>query len=443
MKRIIIIGYITIAMVMSLTLAIFMSFGDGQSSFEEKVLVPSLFDDGKLNQNISGDIENYVSKKFGFRQDMLGLYTLMQEQFFSVSPISQVVVGKNGYLFYGDTVADYLGTSLLSKREQFQIVHSLELMQEYVESQNGQFLFVIAPNKNSLYDQMPERYIKTNQKTNAQTIISQLDYVDYIDLFEIFQSQKEELYYKSDSHWNNEGARLVYHEMMMALNQQHDDFLSYPKQQIMIKGDLYNMLYPQAKENESSLIYDKEKNYEYLTKTRNHEQTHIETYNDKGENSLLMFRDSFANNLIDYLSDAYQYAVYDKSLFYQFQLMEQYQANRVVLEIAERNIKLIQESRPMFLAPVRQLEQESVLQKAFVNSFEMTIQDNYTVFKGTVSLDEQDEKCEIYVEADGAFYEMTPQQIDNQNGFFGCIPAKDYKDIHIYVKNQGTLVRNK
>lgn len=440
MKKIGVFIYISMTIGFSLILAVFMLLNHNQSFYETQSQVPSLIKDGHINENISQDVEDYVSKNFGFRQEMLGLYTSLQNQLFHVSPISQVIVGQKGYLYYGETLDDYLGIKEMTEREEFQIVHTLELMQEYVESQEGKFLFVIAPNKNSLYDYMPSRYIKTNQQTIAKSLLLNLNHVHHVNLFEMFNAHEDELYYKTDSHWNNEGARLVYCQMMNELKQEHDDFSSYPKQTIeKMKGDLYNMLYPKAKQNEVMITYEKDKDYEYLTKTRNHEQAYIETYNEKRKGSLLMFRDSFANHLIDYLSDAYQYAIYDKNSSYQFNLMKQYHSDTVILEIAERNLKHIQESKPKFLAPQRKIEKESLLEKKIVSSFEMIEDDEFMIFEGIVDLDILKSESCLYVEADGIVYEMTPQQIDGKNGFYGCVPKKDYKDVKIYIENKNMI----
>lgn len=327
----------------------------------------------------------------------------------------------------------------------FQITHTLELMQEYVELQGSEFLFIVAPNKNSLYGQfMPYQYIEDEEESLTKQVFSRLDQVNYVDLFDLFQNESEILYYQTDSHWNNQGARLVYDHILNILNKEHDDFTNYPTQIKQVKGDLYDMLYPRREKNENSFVYQKEKQWQYLTKTRETSEQYIETYNDKATGSLLMFRDSFANNLVEYFSDAYQYVIYDKNSQYDLFEMKKYHADTVILEIVEREIESLQEKRPKFYAPKRIFSRENVISDNVLKDVEAIREDDHILLEGIMNSKKIEEKSLIYVKNKNEYFELTPQLIDGQYGFFGCLPFEslDEEASILLINSKNTYMEN-
>ena len=55
-----------------------------------------------------------------------------------------VLLGKDGWLYFADTLNDYTGTALWGEREIFSAARNLSLMAEYCEGQGARFLFTIA-----------------------------------------------------------------------------------------------------------------------------------------------------------------------------------------------------------------------------------------------------------------------------------------------------------
>lgn len=435
--------YIIVIMFLVLVLGISSFFQNQNHSNEDSINNPQLFINGKINENILDDIENYLSHNFGFRNELLQSYTLFQQNLFLTSPITNVVIGEEGYLYFKETVDDYIGNHQMTSRELFQIRHTIELLEEYVHAQGADFLFVVAPNKNSLYDFMPYNYIKSTTSHVTQNILENLSTQTYIDLFALFESQSKELYYKTDTHWNNEGACLVYNAIMNYIGKEHDDFSSYSKDDSQkMKGDLYNMLYPDSSANETVITYNKDKDYEYLTKTRSTEQNYIETINDNAQGSLLMFRDSFANNLIEFFSDAYHYAIYDKSIPYNLFQMNKYSSDTVIIEIAERNIDTIQTNHPLFLAPEREMDVSDYLSQEFLLHFDQEVDEEYVILSGIIDEAFLDTESLIYVKIDNHFYELIPQKVDNQYGFFGCVPKYQNQELEIYLMNNDIFLKD-
>lgn len=59
---------------------------------------------------------------------------------FGVSNMDTVIDGKNGWLYYAATRADYLGEDTLSERGAYNVLHNLSLLQRYVEGSGAKFL---------------------------------------------------------------------------------------------------------------------------------------------------------------------------------------------------------------------------------------------------------------------------------------------------------------
>ena len=109
-----------------------------------------IFEDGTFNRQITDDLTSYIADRFAFRQEMITGYAAIQAAVFRESSSEDVILGKDGWLFYRDTSDDYLHRSTLSDRSIQGIARTLKLMQEYALQQGTSFLFTVAPNKNSL-----------------------------------------------------------------------------------------------------------------------------------------------------------------------------------------------------------------------------------------------------------------------------------------------------
>ena len=120
-----------------------------------------------------------------------------------------------------------------------------------------------------------------------------------------------------------------------ALGRSSDYFAGPFDPQEVHKGDLYDMLYPAGSGLETDQVYGGELTVEYDAPIRSAENLTIMTHGG-GEGSLLMFRDSFGNNLYPYLADSFDAALFSRSMPYRLDLVSQREADYVVAELVER-----------------------------------------------------------------------------------------------------------
>ncbi len=358
------LGVLVIALVIALVPSVGMIFAPTNSTTENRELAatPSLFaEDGSFNWNVLADSGTYFDDHFALRNQLVTANAKIRA-LFGTSATDQVVVGTDGWLYYGGTLPDYLGQSALSDRALLNIAHNLSLAQRYAESQGASFLFTVAPNKNSLYDaHMPYYYVASPEASNVERLKPLLDEagVDYFDLFDLLGRQGETYYLLRDTHWDNRGALVATQAMFEALNRdklplsiadatERDDFT----------GDLESMLYPDASRTEKQWYFEGYDNLPNNTgalwsysKGEDVTDSSIVTQSQAGSGSLLMFRDSFGNALLPLWAASYKDASFTKLIPYNLGTLTKSPVDTVVIERAERHIDYLAKNPPIMPNP--------------------------------------------------------------------------------------------
>lgn len=302
--------------------------------------VPQLkSEDGSWNQNVLDDATNYIADHFALRQEMVTANAMLQTGLLATSPAEDVIYGTDGWLYYAETLDDYQNRATLTDEEVQQIAQTIADMQAYCEARGAQFVFTIAPNKNSLYpEHMPARYLQSDSPGNYEKLKPLLEEygVHYADLFTFLSEQDEILYLKTDSHWTNRGAALAHDFLMETLGLPYTAFAEaeYTTAETH-RGDLYEMLYPKGTAREAQQAY--ETTFSYVSEPRTAEDILIQTTSPAAPNGrLLLCRDSFGNALHPFLAEDFREATITRQMPYP---LEQVQAgDTVIVEIVERNL---------------------------------------------------------------------------------------------------------
>lgn len=325
---------------------------------ERAVELPSLTDgDGALNLEYFTQLGAYFNQHFAFRSEALTADAKLMSGVFGTSNVDSVTVGSDGWLYYTDTLDDYLGRDVFTSREVRDVIRNLSLIRGYTESQGAQFLFTIAPNKNTLYPEHMPYYdsLQVSETRNRDLIRAALADSDipYADLFALFEEQDEVLYFARDSHWNNKGALLAYDGILTALGKEHDDYADAPvtRRKDFI-GDLSRMIYPAGAEPEYEWYYGAEDRYTYVTPTKSVEDGRITTACGGADGRLYMYRDSFGNALLPFFAAAYGDATFTKA--FPMILSADLAAARpdtFIMELVERNLDWLITRPPILPSP--------------------------------------------------------------------------------------------
>lgn len=94
------------------------------------------------------------------------------------------------------------------------IITSMELVNQYFSKYNCQVIYVVAPDKESIF---PELFGNSNLPYVQKQF--EIAHIDYIDMYsEIMQSSKrKECYYDGDTHWNNIAYELLIEKIKLAI----------------------------------------------------------------------------------------------------------------------------------------------------------------------------------------------------------------------------------
>lgn len=396
-----------------------------------------------INVSFLSDMGDYFQDHFAFRQELVTANALLYGKIFGASTTDQVLIGSHNWMYYAGTLNDYLSRSVMSDRKVFNAIHNLSLMQDYVEARGSRFILAIAPNKNSLYDQdMPYYYVKEEMENNYQKLKQAMDAagIHSVDLFSAFREEDEVLYLKRDSHWTNRGAVLAYNQIMRETSMDYETYEDVPyevrKEHL---GDLTEMLYPLASELEENEYYQRDWSFSYVNEVTDNMDVWIETSNPAGENTLLMYRDSFGESLLPFFADVFENGYFSRLVPYNLTNVDIYQPDYTVIERVERRISSFAEEHPIMQAPTRDVRQEDVCETD--TSCQVEPDGGYYAVSGKVDagfLQEEDEIFVRFTTADGQETTYSPFYLSDEsgedNGYFMYLDQRLFPEKTVVVE---------
>ncbi|MCL2654361.1 MAG: hypothetical protein FWD65_01495 [Coriobacteriia bacterium] len=351
---------------------------------------PRLVVKGRFNRAYLSQAGAYFEAHFAGRGVMITADAALQEQAFGVSATDQVVLGRDGWLYYAGDLDDYVGAAPLSDHALSNIAHNLALMQDYAGAQGARFAFAVAPNKMGLYpDQMPARYLKSPLASDAQRLAPYLkqEGVTTVDLFSALAPDAGSLYLKRDSHWNNKGALVANGLLSSTLG------ISDPVRagagtsagagagagtdadagawitRTDHLGDLEKMLHPAAPQPELQYYLPgvndgpatTGSSWRYTSAARRFDDDLVTT-SSEATGTLVMYRDSFGDALLPYLASETGSATFSKLVPYNALQIADEGADFVIVERAERHLAYLGQQPPIMPAPLVALDTTGALQ---------------------------------------------------------------------------------
>lgn len=425
MKKLFSLIFVAAFLLLSVTLSLGILVAGPSEAGANEVLSkdPALFDkEGNFNTNILSDVSAWINDHFFLRQELISANNAMTATLFRTSGEDSVILGKNGWLYYGSTLDDYTGLNGMTEQERYAAANNIALMAEYCEDQGREFRFMIAPNKNSLYSQfMPDYGVKPDihDAHRLHGLLSDMD-VPYIDLFAVIGDASvtavSSLYFAHDSHWNDMGAALAADTINAQFGVESSYYESnnfkYPYNH---SGDLFEMVYPAFQDGEDSWLWCGPLEFEYTSKATRPDSITLTTASEK-DGSLLVYRDSFGNLLYPFLADSYGAVRFSRSTAYDLT----YESDFVLIELVERNLDYLITYIPVMESPVREI----IAVEKTMGTVEAALQEKVKapeglkLWKGTLP-ETPDAGSAIYVSCDGTVYEAFCLA---ENGFAVYLP---------------------
>ena len=290
--------------------------------------------EGAFNGEVLRETADAFADRFALRQELVTAWARLNAALGS-SIEEQVILGREGWLYYAPTLDDYSGLAA-DEATLAAITERLAALQKEAEARGAVFLLAVAPNKNSLHGEyMPAWAAEDHDGGTWARLRPLLDEagVPYADLFDPALP-----YYRTDSHWTAQGAAMAADRLLAALGRE-SAYGGRPFTEGAPRvGDLYEMLYPAATGAEPEIVDGGGFAYTALDEPRGGTALNIRTENPAAAGSLLCWRDSFGNALYPYLAESFGYACFSRSGDYDLAAAWDRDYDLVLLEIAERNL---------------------------------------------------------------------------------------------------------
>ena len=383
--------------------------------------------DGTPNGEYLSDLAAYIGDRFFLRQEAVTAWAKLNASLLHTSVTEDVLLGRDGRLYFAPTLGDYTRTAPMTERELWCAARTLYLLQESVEKQGCQFLFTVAPNKNSLYTAAMPDYPVANSPSNAEALrvyLAEMG-VNYLDLFAVFENESEVLYFPADSHWNGRGAALAADAILRSLGREGSWF-SGPFTTSTHKGDLYEMLYPAGKGTDADYVYAP--GFTFTANSSNPDNARI-TAESPGEGALRMYRDSFGRNLYPYLAESFAASEFSRKTNYDPTDLPE--GGALVIELVERNLRYLNTYAPTLPAP----ERNGAESRNAAPRGELVVSIRDGAVSGSFGELKPDDASPVYVSCGGRVYEAVPQP----DGFTARLP-EGADDFEVIFTSQGELV---
>jgi len=170
-------------------------------------------------------LEAYWSDAFGFR-DLLLRGNAIVNASFGISPNPSVILARDGWLFYaGESVIDqWRGTQPLSDSNLAEYSTMLEARRTWLSRRGAHFLFVVAPEKSTVYPELVPARFGPPARTPTDQLLEYLHAHTQVDVLDLRQPVKEarargDVFLRTDTHWSDRGAFAGYRALMQRLAQ--------------------------------------------------------------------------------------------------------------------------------------------------------------------------------------------------------------------------------
>ena len=317
---------------------------------------PSIVSEGTLNLSFPDQFEAWLQDHVALRGTWIGAYSKALRAL-GTSSEEQVILGRDGWLFFRETLNDYTGQERLSDGDISRLTWLLDTLDIALQARGSRLILALVPNKATIYpERMNPAYPRSSLSSNAQRLLEAVQ-TPVVPLFDILADHANEgLYFPRDTHWNGLGARYAAHAMLSTLTDVTGADIPLPRPDAPHEvvedwpGDLSRLLDPYTDAMEPQQHYDDPQAYSYKGRYRSPEDLTIETSGGAADLNVLVLRDSFTNQLVAPLSNALASVTYRRAM--PLPLTDAGDFDAVVLEMVERRLPELLDAPPAMPAPV-------------------------------------------------------------------------------------------
>lgn len=313
----------------------------------------------------------YFQDHFGLREWFINRYHREASKRFGVSGVPDVVKGHEGWLYlsHNSILDDLKGRLNFSDPEKKAFWNHLITKEVWFDTHNIAYIFLIAPNKQSIYPEyLPSHFQSSPKPSRLDELLKTQPVYGGASLLDVrsdlrMERNNSRLYNKSDSHWNTQGAYLAYLALMKSNKvlfpkvQAQEKFHFIPKWKNTPGGDLAEMI-----EKKDSTVEQRPvlKTETFASRLKNIQEpltsflasSQLQVYQTKKANrslKVLVLHDSFLGILSPFISESYGDVLYinryqndaTSSFLNESKLKElvlMFKPDLVIEELVERNL---------------------------------------------------------------------------------------------------------
>ena len=321
-----------------------------KSQFASLTTFPDLKNETKKTALVK--LKKYYLEHYGLKSSLVDFYIDIKSNILNEDPLpNRVLKGSEDWYFLGNyhnnVLNNTFGMQAITPIDLHIMKQNLVNLNNHFTGLGIPFYFVIPPNKSTIYQENLPFSIKQNPTPISQFLaaIKPSDSIKIIDLRAALNKKKRgnQLYLKTDTHWNSLGAYFAYEHIMETIIQDYNNQTIIPLSYFELKkgtlqGDITRMI--NNYEKESIINYNKPYNSEVETIISSYE---YHAYKNKNRDlKLLMFRDSFGYELFPFLNESFNEVVYIKYNKNISKLkVENEKPDIVILEVSERNFDVL------------------------------------------------------------------------------------------------------
>lgn len=277
---------------------------------------------GVVSGNFTKKYEEYINDQFIGRDVWIDLKSRSEYALGKIEN-NDVIYGSDNYLF---DKFDSLNRETVEKN-----LEALNIFINNAEKIGSDVSLMIVPSSYEIYKELlPTGAPLVNQEVEIKNIYDKISGGKVLDILNLFKQNKEMgLYYKTDHHWNINGAYLAYKEFIKAIGEEPVSLTDLKENKV---EDFYGTFFSKAKpfngEADTLSYYDIENvemtigeevysnlyDFSYLTARDkysiylrgNNPLTIIKNNALTNGKKLLVIKDSFANSLVPFLTQNYE-----------------------------------------------------------------------------------------------------------------------------------------
>lgn len=296
--------------------------------------------------------EAYYNDHLPFRSQWIYLNSQMEYSLFQSSPNTEVVRGKDGWLFYNNVLDDnsietYKGMNLFRHEELEQIKENLlSVREELVQNGVSEFVLLIAPNKERIYEEkMPDYYGEPAGEYRTKQLIEYLREHTDIRIVYPYKELKaaklsRQVYYRLDTHWNKIGGYVgsgaLLRELGVSLTPLEELTITKTEPTVC---DLADMISMRAYLNtDADYVLDGYDIYEMQMEEQETAGEYVYRCGSGDERKLFMVGDSFADAMREYTASRFLRSCMVHYSGAYWEALQREQPDIFVYELVERRV---------------------------------------------------------------------------------------------------------